>query len=477
MALTESEKKQDKKEKPLTKVIIRRLPPTMTKEQFINQVSPLPDYNYMYHVRGDLSLGENAFSRAYINFVCPEDVYGFKEKFDNYVFVDNKGHEYTAVVEFAPFQKIPKKRGKARMDPKCKTIDSDTYFLEFVANLNKPVEQDAKPEYTLQLGDRSDEKKKDITTPLLEFIKNKRAQKLKIREVRREERERRKKEFERRKEHGKYEGKYYDEKKYDEKSPSKVYGKKPHIKSPKNEALKEPVKMEKSDDKLGAKEKREDKPHQKHSPETKPKEKKFEEKKEKKEIKPRFPKKEYSDGRDFNKRDDYSYRDYRQKHYEEYKKEDSKTFPKKIKKYSEKREERKIEAQKAEQKKLEQQAKEKETPTQSEVNCEKDNTKTNSSATNERETEPPKPKENDEKTTTSETPQLTKQLSSDKEIESEEKRKDSDEKSDTGSSSSRRIRNKDRPTIPLYRPGMLSKRKQTDEDIPKVEAKAVPKKE
>ncbi|KAJ8961725.1 hypothetical protein NQ318_021325 [Aromia moschata] len=211
MALTENEKKPEKKEKPLTKVIVRRLPPTMDQETFLNQVSPIPDYNYIYTVKGDSSLGEFAFARVYINFVNFEDIYNFKERFDNYVFLDGKGHEYPAVVEFASFQKIPKKRGKTRMDPKSGTIETDPLYLDFVESLNKPKEQDEKPEYTLQL---TNENKNDVTTPLLEYIKNKRAQRMRVREVRREERKRR--EFDRKKER-------FDERKKpgDEKSPIK----------------------------------------------------------------------------------------------------------------------------------------------------------------------------------------------------------------------------------------------------------------
>ena len=37
------------------------------------------------------SLGQNAFTRAYINFQSYEDVYNFKDQFDEYVFVDGKG--------------------------------------------------------------------------------------------------------------------------------------------------------------------------------------------------------------------------------------------------------------------------------------------------------------------------------------------------------------------------------------------------
>jgi len=38
------------------------------------------------------SLGQHAFSRAYVNLVHPHDVSVFVEKFDGYVFVDSRGN-------------------------------------------------------------------------------------------------------------------------------------------------------------------------------------------------------------------------------------------------------------------------------------------------------------------------------------------------------------------------------------------------
>lgn len=77
-------------------VVVRHLPPTMTLESFLEQVSPLPPVDYMYFVKADSSLGLLSFSRAYLNFVNVDDLIIFTEKFDNYVFVDAKGNlEYT----------------------------------------------------------------------------------------------------------------------------------------------------------------------------------------------------------------------------------------------------------------------------------------------------------------------------------------------------------------------------------------------
>ncbi|VDI44556.1 regulator of nonsense transcripts 3, partial [Mytilus galloprovincialis] len=93
MALDDQEKKSSErkreKESPPTKVLIRRLPPSLTPETLLEQLSPLPSHEF-YFVRADMSLGQNAFTRAYINFQSYEDVYNFRDQFDGYVFVDGK---------------------------------------------------------------------------------------------------------------------------------------------------------------------------------------------------------------------------------------------------------------------------------------------------------------------------------------------------------------------------------------------------
>jgi regulator of nonsense transcripts 3 len=35
------------------KIVIRRLPPTLTKEQFLDIVSPLPEYDFFYYCDAD----------------------------------------------------------------------------------------------------------------------------------------------------------------------------------------------------------------------------------------------------------------------------------------------------------------------------------------------------------------------------------------------------------------------------------------
>lgn len=136
-------------------VIVRRLPPTMSEEEFLKQIEPIPEHDYFYFVSADWTLGHNATCRAYINFCQQNDIFIFKDKFDGYVFVDAKGTEYPAIVEFAPFQGLPK--GKSRKkDNKANSIDSEPHYLAFLEALQ---EQDAdgkgemKMEYSFQIKD------------------------------------------------------------------------------------------------------------------------------------------------------------------------------------------------------------------------------------------------------------------------------------------------------------------------------------
>ncbi|XP_076337691.1 uncharacterized protein LOC143239923 isoform X2 [Tachypleus tridentatus] len=197
---------RERKEKNFqTKVVIRRLPPSMSEEQFLDQISPVPDYDYMYFVKADPSMGQFAFCRAYINFINQEDIFIFKDKFDGYVFVDSKGNEYPAIVEFAPFQKIPKRRMKKK-DAKCGSIEQDPDYLKFLESLQSPEEMSlpSAEAYLEEIEAKERELKANngvlkLTTPLIEYIKQKKLEK-QVREEKREERKRRELERKRQKE-------------------------------------------------------------------------------------------------------------------------------------------------------------------------------------------------------------------------------------------------------------------------------------
>ncbi|XP_060868705.1 regulator of nonsense transcripts 3B [Metopolophium dirhodum] len=167
-ALDRQKSKDDRKivEK---KVVVRRLPPTMTEERFLNEVSPLPEFNYMYFIPGDLHAVPFHHSRVYINFLKEDDMYMFTDKFDGYVFVDDTGDEYPATVELAPYQRIPKK--KLDKDANWGKIHENPVFLEFKRNFEqKTIDTTLKTtqHFFESVEDKSQEQ--DLSTPLLEYL-------------------------------------------------------------------------------------------------------------------------------------------------------------------------------------------------------------------------------------------------------------------------------------------------------------------
>ncbi|KAI1885073.1 hypothetical protein AGOR_G00216430 [Albula goreensis] len=188
---TNPKPKEEKKE-IFTKVVIRRLPPNLSKDQLEEQISPLPAYDYFEIFSADQSLFPYLFSRAYINFRNPEDIVLFRDRFDGYVFIDSKGTLNPAVVEFAPFQKVSKKKLK-KIDVKAGSIEQGTEYGRFLESYCCEEEKvTANPETLLgEIEAKAKELIARRTTPLLEYIKIKKLEKQRMREEKREERRRR----------------------------------------------------------------------------------------------------------------------------------------------------------------------------------------------------------------------------------------------------------------------------------------------
>ncbi|XP_052005769.1 regulator of nonsense transcripts 3B-like [Xyrauchen texanus] len=182
------EKSSKEKKEAMTKIVIRRLPPSLTKEELVDQLQPLPELDYLEFFSSDTSLYPHLFARAYLNFKNQEDVVLFRDRFDGYVFIDNRGQEYQAIVEFAPFQKISKKRSKKK-DAKSGTIEDDADYKKFLELYNGDEEKfPSNPETLLEeIEAKTKELSAKKTTPLLDFLKNKQ----RIREEKKEERRRR----------------------------------------------------------------------------------------------------------------------------------------------------------------------------------------------------------------------------------------------------------------------------------------------
>lgn len=102
-----------------------------------------------------------------------EDVFIFKEKFHEYIFVDAKGNEYPAVVEFAPYQRMGRTRSK-KVDRKCDTYETAAHFLEFIRTMDN---EEALPKLELKSDFDAKHDNQIRSTPLLEFLNDKKGRK------------------------------------------------------------------------------------------------------------------------------------------------------------------------------------------------------------------------------------------------------------------------------------------------------------
>lgn len=168
-----------KEVKPKLKVVVRNLPPTLTREQWEQIILPhLRLVDFWYYVPGKNSEKKKRDSRAYLNFITEEALFQFHQAFSGHVFVLDRGIEKRIEVEYAPFQKIPK--GKQKPDPTQNTIENDADYQQFLVKLNQPVT--TLPSAEKQLEERLDKLSGNAanapqTTPLLEFLKQKAANK------------------------------------------------------------------------------------------------------------------------------------------------------------------------------------------------------------------------------------------------------------------------------------------------------------
>ncbi|KAG1900207.1 Smg-4/UPF3 family-domain-containing protein [Suillus fuscotomentosus] len=155
------------------KTIIRRLPPNLPEEIFWQSVQTwVTDDSVswkMYHA-GKLSKRanqENVSSRAYIAFKNEEVLATFSREYDGHLFRDKAGNESQAVVEFAPFQKIPSEKKKT--DARNATIDKDEDYISFLEALNNAEKSEHTSLEALIAASQPPAAPK--TTPLLEALK------------------------------------------------------------------------------------------------------------------------------------------------------------------------------------------------------------------------------------------------------------------------------------------------------------------
>ncbi|KAF3659479.1 hypothetical protein FXO38_12624 [Capsicum annuum] len=167
-----------------SKVVLRHLPPTISESALVEQVDSrfAGRYNWFSFLPAKSSQKHQTYSRAYIDFKRPEDVIEFAEFFDGHVFVNEKGTQFKAIVEYAPSQRVPKNWSKK--DGREGTILKDPDYLEFLEFISKPVEN--LPSAEIQLERKEAEragsaKDAPIVTPLMDYIRQKRAAKSGVR--------------------------------------------------------------------------------------------------------------------------------------------------------------------------------------------------------------------------------------------------------------------------------------------------------
>jgi len=138
-------------------------------------------------------LSPYAYSRAYIWFKNFEDIFLFRDRFDNYVFVDSKSNEYPALVEFAPYQRRINLNDAQKLDSKCNTIEQDSDYIKFLETFDKPNSEPSLPSCEANL-EELEQREKDkladahylapkVMTPLLEFMRRKKEEKNRLKEV------------------------------------------------------------------------------------------------------------------------------------------------------------------------------------------------------------------------------------------------------------------------------------------------------
>lgn len=162
--------KRVEKELHQTKVVIRRLPPDFTEEKLLGALVDLPPYNYFYFALGDSSVGDLACSRAYFSLTDEASVLPFRDKYDGLILESEKGLKYRAVVEFAPYQAIPKKV-KKKADARIATIEQDADYQAFLQSLEVKHEPPSMAELATYIDTLGMNKVSEVQkTPLIEYL-------------------------------------------------------------------------------------------------------------------------------------------------------------------------------------------------------------------------------------------------------------------------------------------------------------------
>ncbi|KAJ7797651.1 Smg-4/UPF3 family-domain-containing protein [Mycena olivaceomarginata] len=166
------------------KTVVRRLPPNLPEDIFWQSVqSWVSDETVTwkaFYPWEDALNKENISSRAYIAFKTEEQLAQFSREYDGHLFRDKAGNESYAVVEFAPYQKVPageEEGRRAQRYPResmgAHIAQTDDY-ISFLESLNaEPSGAEPVSLESLIAANRAPSPPK--TTPLLEALKAEKA--------------------------------------------------------------------------------------------------------------------------------------------------------------------------------------------------------------------------------------------------------------------------------------------------------------
>ncbi|EKX41097.1 hypothetical protein GUITHDRAFT_142255 [Guillardia theta CCMP2712] len=198
------------------KVWIRGLPPAMTEEEFkelLESITP-PNNKSIDWQRLVPANKRVPTTTAYLHFSNEEALFGLFSKLDGHKFIDAKGREYRALIEYAPYQKIPRKKV---IDKREGTIEKDADFIAFQEKLESELNMKVESaEAWLERREQEAQAAKDrlkallsaegengvvvhevVHTPLLDYLREKKERDQRDRSKKRDEERRRKADEER----------------------------------------------------------------------------------------------------------------------------------------------------------------------------------------------------------------------------------------------------------------------------------------
>ncbi|PHH81360.1 hypothetical protein CDD83_3606 [Cordyceps sp. RAO-2017] len=178
------------------KLVVRRLPPGMTEAEFVSALGPEWEVNkgkvdWFSYCIGKVASDPSKLSRpsrAYLHLTRKDDMMALSQAVRAATWEDASGTFTSSSLigppslEFSTYKKVPGSR--RRTDPRQGTIDQDQEFMAFLEGLANP----APPRESVEVEDADETAKEDgnnnsgsgakvTTTPLVEFLKEKKANK------------------------------------------------------------------------------------------------------------------------------------------------------------------------------------------------------------------------------------------------------------------------------------------------------------